>query len=158
MPLIFYLFIIISLWNRALHLNKFEPPSPKDTFWQVWWKLTHWFLRTRLKCEKFTTTTTATTNNKQILIWKAHLNLLLRWAKNCISYFILESWLTYWKLFFQGFPFSLKNCSTIFFAFFKSIKAMLPWGAFLLKMSLKITREVFLYLLFFSWRPSDSFS
>ena len=45
----------------ALHLNKLESPSPKDTLCQVWLKLTQWFLRRRWKCEKFTTTTTTPT-------------------------------------------------------------------------------------------------
>ena len=38
----------------ALHLNKLESPSPKDTLWQVWLKLDQWFWRRRWKCEKFT--------------------------------------------------------------------------------------------------------
>ena len=50
-------------------------------------KLAQWFWR-RWKCEKFTTTTTTmtttttTTDNGQILIRKAHLSLLLRWAND----------------------------------------------------------------------------
>ena len=31
--------------GMALHLNKFESPSPKDALCQVWLKLAHWFLR-----------------------------------------------------------------------------------------------------------------
>ena len=31
----------------ALHLNKFESPSPKDALCQVWLKLAQWFLRRR---------------------------------------------------------------------------------------------------------------
>ena len=38
----------------ALHLNKLESPSPKDTLCQVWLKLVQWFLRRRWKCVKFT--------------------------------------------------------------------------------------------------------
>ena len=38
----------------ALHLNKFESPSPKDALCQVWLKLAQWFWRRRWKCEKFT--------------------------------------------------------------------------------------------------------
>ena len=42
-----------------------------------------WFWRRRWKCEKFTTTTpTMKTDNRQILIRKAHLSLRLRWAKS----------------------------------------------------------------------------
>ena len=41
----------------ALHLNRFESPSPKDTLCQVWLKLVQWFWSRRWKCEKFTTTT-----------------------------------------------------------------------------------------------------
>ena len=38
----------------ALHLNKLESPSPKDTLCHVWLKLAQWFWRRRWKCEKFT--------------------------------------------------------------------------------------------------------
>ena len=31
----------------ALHLNKLEPPSLKDAFFQVWLKLTQWLLYRR---------------------------------------------------------------------------------------------------------------
>ena len=31
--------------DRALHLYKFESTSPKDNLYQVWLKLTEWFLR-----------------------------------------------------------------------------------------------------------------
>ena len=31
----------------ALHLNKLEPPSPKDALCQVWLKLALWFWRKR---------------------------------------------------------------------------------------------------------------
>ena len=31
--------------GAALHLNKFESPSPKDAFCQVWLKLAQWFWR-----------------------------------------------------------------------------------------------------------------
>ena len=43
--------------GRALYLNKFESPSPKDALCQVWLKLAKWFWRRRC--------------------------LRLRWAKNC---------------------------------------------------------------------------
>ena len=33
--------------GRALHLNKLESPSPKDTLCQVWLKLAQWFWRRR---------------------------------------------------------------------------------------------------------------
>ena len=59
----------------ALHLNRHESPSPKDELCQVWLKLAWWLMTTT------TTTTTTTTYNGQILIGKAHLSLLLRWAK-----------------------------------------------------------------------------
>ena len=38
----------------ALHLNKLESPSSRDTFCQVWLKLAQWFRRWWWKCEKFT--------------------------------------------------------------------------------------------------------
>ena len=28
--------------DMALHLNKFESPLPKNTYYQVWLKLAHW--------------------------------------------------------------------------------------------------------------------
>ena len=31
--------------SGALHLNKLESPSPRDTLCQVWLKLAQWFLR-----------------------------------------------------------------------------------------------------------------
>ena len=31
--------------GRAIHLNKFESPSPKDALCEVWLKLAQWFLR-----------------------------------------------------------------------------------------------------------------
>ena len=40
--------------GEALHLNKLESPSPRDTLCQVWLKLAQWFSRRRWKCEKFT--------------------------------------------------------------------------------------------------------
>ena len=67
--------------GRALHLNKLESPSRKDTLCQVWLKLAQWFWRRRWKREKFRTTTTTTTDNRQLLIRKAHLSLRLCWAK-----------------------------------------------------------------------------
>ena len=38
----------------ALHLNKLESPSPKDSLCQVWLKLAQWFWRRRWKYKKFT--------------------------------------------------------------------------------------------------------
>ena len=61
-----------------------ETPSSKDALCQVWLKLAQWFWRTRRTCEKFTTTsttTTTTTDNGHIENRKAHLSLLIRWAK-----------------------------------------------------------------------------
>ena len=74
---IFSLFRNYLPWEKGgvLHLNKLEPPSPKDAYCQVWLKLTQWFWRRRWKCEKFTTTTTTTTDKGQILIREAHLSL-----------------------------------------------------------------------------------
>ena len=68
----------------ALHLNKLESPPPKDALCQNLLKMVQWFWRRKWKSEKFTTTTTTTpTRDKgQILIRKADLSLLLRWAKN----------------------------------------------------------------------------
>ena len=40
--------------SGALHLNKLESPSSRDTLCQVWLKLDQWFWRRRWKCEKFT--------------------------------------------------------------------------------------------------------
>ena len=51
---IFLKFVIVFLLFRnylslekgvALHLNKFESPSPKDALFQVWLKLAQWFWR-----------------------------------------------------------------------------------------------------------------
>ena len=85
-------------WEKAsaLQLNKLESPSPKNTLCQVWLKLAQWFWRRRWKCEKFTTmqtttrTTTTITDNGHILIRKAHLSLLLRWAKNRKWFYLLK--------------------------------------------------------------------
>ena len=68
--------------DGTLHLNKLESPSPKDALCQDLLKLVMWFWRRKWKCEKFTTTRTPTTDNGQILIRKADLSLLLRWAKH----------------------------------------------------------------------------
>ena len=73
--------------GRALLLNKLGSPSPQDSLCQVWLKLDQWFWRRRWKCVKLTTTTTTspmkmTTDNRQIVIKKAHLSLRLRWTKN----------------------------------------------------------------------------
>ena len=38
----------------AVHLNKLESPSPRDTLCQVWLKSAQWFWRRKWKCEKFT--------------------------------------------------------------------------------------------------------
>ena len=59
----------------ALHLNKHKSPSPKDASYQVW----NWLSGSeKKKMWKFTTTTT--TDNRQILIKKAHLSFRLRWV------------------------------------------------------------------------------
>ena len=42
----------------ALHLNKFEYPSPKNALCQVWLKMTQLFLRRGWKCDQFTDGTT----------------------------------------------------------------------------------------------------
>ena len=55
----------------AIHLNKLESPLHQDWLCQVWFKLAQWFWRRRWKCKKFMTTTT---DNGQMLIWKAHLS------------------------------------------------------------------------------------
>ena len=65
--------------GRAIHLYKFQFPSPKAALCQVWLKLAQWFWRKRWKCEKCMTTTT--TDNKQISIRKTLISLWLRWAK-----------------------------------------------------------------------------
>ena len=66
--------------GKVLQLKNLESHSPKDTLCQVLLKLVKWFWRRRRrKCEKFTTTTTKT-DNKQIVMKKAHLSLWLRWA------------------------------------------------------------------------------
>ena len=84
----FHYFVIISPWKkgRFLHLKKLESPSPKDALWQVWLKLTQWFMRRRWKCEKFTDRQTdgqtdgRTYNDGRQVIRKAHLSFQLRWA------------------------------------------------------------------------------
>ena len=45
----FHYFVIISLLEKGgvLHLNKYESPSPKDAFCQVWLKLAQWFCSRR---------------------------------------------------------------------------------------------------------------
>ena len=55
--------------DGALHLNKYESPSPKDALCQVWLKLVWWFWRRRWKCEKFSTMTTDKTNWSEKLTW-----------------------------------------------------------------------------------------
>ena len=77
--------LLFENW-MVVYLNKLESCSPKDAMCQVWLKLTQWFWR-RLKCEKFTTTTTMMTDNGQILIRKTHLRLWLRWAIKVNLYF-----------------------------------------------------------------------
>lgn len=67
----------------ALHLNKFESPSPSDTLCQVWLKSAKWFWR-RWICEKFTTTLP---DNGQILIRKAQLSFQPRLAKKLCPLF-----------------------------------------------------------------------
>ena len=42
----------------AIHLNKLEFPSFKDSLCEIYLKLAKWFLRRSRKCAKFTTTTT----------------------------------------------------------------------------------------------------
>ena len=46
---VFYYFVIISPWERvwSFIFHKLEFLSPKDALWQVWLKLTQWFLRRR---------------------------------------------------------------------------------------------------------------
>ena len=79
-----YIFVISLLFplenGVALHLNKFESPSPKDALCQVWLKLAKWFCRRWWKCEKFTAD--RRTNDGQQAIRKAHLSFQLSWAKN----------------------------------------------------------------------------
>ena len=66
-----------------LHSNKLVSPSPKDELCQVWLKLAQWFKRRRRKLWKFYDDDN-NDDNGQILIRKAHLSLLLRWAKNVV--------------------------------------------------------------------------
>ena len=40
--------------GHTYDLNKFESPTPKDDYCQVWLKSTHAFSRRRWKCKKFT--------------------------------------------------------------------------------------------------------
>ena len=47
--------------DKALHLNKLESPSPKDGLYHFLLKLAQWIWRRRRTCEKFPTTSTATT-------------------------------------------------------------------------------------------------
>ena len=67
----------------ALHLNKLESPSPRDTLCHVWLKLAQWFWRKRWKCEMFIDgLMDGRTDDGRQLIRKAHLSFQLRWAKN----------------------------------------------------------------------------
>ena len=43
--------------GRAIHLNKLEPPSPKDALCQVWLKFAQWFWKGRWKFTVRRTTT-----------------------------------------------------------------------------------------------------
>ena len=66
----------------ALHLNKLDYSSPKDALCKFGWNG-----RVVLEKKIFMTKTMTTTDNRQIFfIRKAHLNLLLRWAKNLTCY------------------------------------------------------------------------
>ena len=60
--------------GMALHLNKLESTSPKDTLCQVWLKLALWFWRKRWKCEKFTDRRWTKSDQK------SSFKLSLRWA------------------------------------------------------------------------------
>ena len=53
---IILIFLLLSPIGKGvtLHLNKLESPPPKNALCQAWLKLTKWFLRRRLKREKFT--------------------------------------------------------------------------------------------------------
>ena len=67
----------------ALHLNKLEPPSPRDTLCQGWLNLAQWFWRRRWKCESLQADgqTDGQTDDGRQVIRKAHLSFQLRWAK-----------------------------------------------------------------------------
>ena len=76
--------------GEALHLNKLESLSLRDTLCQVWLKLAQWFWRRRWKCEKFTDGRTHGQTDRQTddgrqAIRKAHLSFQLRWAKNLLN-------------------------------------------------------------------------
>ena len=49
----------------ALHLNKLEPPSLKDAFFQVWLKLTQWLLYRRSIYVSYRASVAATSNDKK---------------------------------------------------------------------------------------------
>ena len=68
----------------ALQLKKLEFFLPKDALCLVWVNLAQWLWRNTWKWEKFMTMTMTTTDNRQIVITKAHLCLRLRWTKKDI--------------------------------------------------------------------------
>ena len=70
---IFTISLLSPLWKgHGPSFEKLESPSWKDALCQVWLKYALWFLRRRLKCEKFTD---RRMDNRQQVIRKAHLNL-----------------------------------------------------------------------------------
>ena len=78
----------------ALHLNKLESLSTKDTLCPVWLKLAQWFWRRRWKCEKFTDRQMdGRTDDGRQVIRKAHLSFQLRWAKKHALYWPGMLWL-----------------------------------------------------------------
>ena len=80
-----YYFPIISPFGKgvALHLNKLQSSSPRDTLCQVLLKLAQWFWRRRWKCEKFTDGRTdrrrSTGDQKSSLELSAPLSLKRQW-------------------------------------------------------------------------------
>ena len=73
---VFPSYIIISPWKRSgpFIWKKLESPSPRNALFQVWLKSAQWFWWRRWQCEKFMTTPTTTTTDKQKIFEK--LNML----------------------------------------------------------------------------------
>ena len=73
----------------ALHFNKLESPSSRDTLCHVWLKLAQWFWSRRWKCEKFTDGQTdrwrTTGDQKSSLELSAQVSFQLRWAFSSVE-------------------------------------------------------------------------
>ena len=67
---------------KSLHLDRLKSPSLRDALCQVWLKLVPCFWKRRWKCKKLADgQTDGQIDGQQLVIRKAHLSFLLRWAK-----------------------------------------------------------------------------